>query len=314
MRIAILSVISLVFLMTGCVKQPNYVNSDSKRAIYESVKDTIRDAKIEGDYLYKNGYFLESANAYKSVNFYENRNVVSSNTLKKIKSRADANGKHYYKSALKNMKNKKVALKQLNRLYRNVKSYKNSDELFEVLKEDPKIVLFLESLETPLKKALEKKKSLKNINNALLKLSLYDDSNSVVIEAKNYIRNECRILLHDAVDLYNKQQYSESIRKFQTVQTIYKDSKEIKNYLRKMQSKKSTKRMKKTKNLTKEDKKQKEIILDLIVKGKNHYNKQDFVNAKKAFSKVLNYELDNNTSKTYLEKITRQLETIEQLK
>jgi len=304
----IVSVLVLLFLLTGCIRQENYVKSDSKRLEYKSIKDTIRNSQIEGEYLYNNSYFKESLKAYTSVNFYENKNIIPLRTIAKIKKRALANGKYYYNKALKNKTNKKQMLKELNRVFKNVDSYKNAQELFDELKDDNEISLFLESLENPLKIALLKKKKLATIEKLLKNITIYDDSNSIAIEAKDYIRDELRTIINSAVELYETKQYSKSLTKFKIAKTVYKKSKTLNSYIQKMTQKKKKKKSKTTKI------ERKKIVKKLIIQGRKHYEKQDFENAKKTFSKVLKYESNNNTSKIYLQKIELQLKTLEQLK
>ena len=310
----IFSATIFLFLLTGCIPKANYEKSDSKRLEYKSIKDTIRNYQIEGEYLYNNSYFKESLKAYTSVNFYENRNVISLRKIARIKKRALANGKYYYDKALKNKTNKKQALIELNRVFKNVDSYKNAKELFDNLKEDEEISLFLESLEKPLKEALVKNKSLSTIEKLLKKIALYDDSNSVVIEAKDYIREELRKTINSAVFLYETKSYKKSLDQFKIVKTVYKKSKTINRYIQKMTKKKKSKKVKKVKKQKTTKSERKKIINELIIEGRTYYKQQDFENAKKAFSKVLKYDEENKTSKTYLQKITLLLKTLEQLK
>jgi tetratricopeptide (TPR) repeat protein len=351
MRLYLLLSLLGLLVFTGCGPvKPENLSPDEKRVIYHSVQDEIEQLTAEGDTLYASGYYQAAAEAYELVNFYEDRAVIPTDRIRKIRIRANANGKHYYKRALKYLKkDKKRALHEFNKMMRNDPEYKDGKARFEMLKNDPRIRTFLAKMENDLQKALEKNKGaakdLKRINTALARLVKYDDSNNVAMKAKGIIKAQRRALLNEAVRLYHKGALGKASAKFRLVQSIYKKDRTAEKYLDKIRLKNrladilnrankalaeaayaqaieaaeaaldidaNSKEAKRI--LTAARKGYEKQIPDLINQGITYYGKQDFEKALKAFQAVLIMDPDDNTSLTYIRKIERQLETIKSLK
>lgn len=346
----LLTTLALLFL-TGCGPvKPGSLSPDEKRVIYHSVQDEIEQLTAEGDVLYATGYYAAAAEAYELVNFYEDRAVISTDKIRKIRIRAKANGKHYYNRALKYLKkDKKKALLEFNKMMRNDPEYKDGKSRFEQLKHDPDIRTFLGGLENGLQKALENNfgtaKDLKRITNALDKLVTYDDANSMAVKANEIIKSQRNALLNEAVHLYNKGSLNKAADKFRLVETIFKKDHTAQKYLAKIQAKNELIQVlkqarsalekeefaraieaaehaldidsnnKEAKRIISEaQKKFEKQIPDLIAKGKEYYRNQELDKALKTFQSVLIWDPDDNTSLTFIKKIERQLETLKSLK
>ncbi len=351
MRYTLLLGITALLFFTGCGPvKPENLSPDEKRVIYHSVQDEIEQLTAEGDTLYASGYYMAAAEAYELVNFYEDRAVIPADKIRKIRIRANANGKHYYKRALKYLKkDKKRALHEFNKMMRNDPEYKDGKTRFETLKNDPEIRAYLAKLEKDLQSALNNNmgtaKDLKRINKALDKLKEYDDGNDIAIQAKEIIKAQRSALLNEGVRLYNKGALGKASDKFRLVQSIYKKDRTAEKYLAKISNKNRLGNLLKQakKALDKESyaqaietaeaaldidansKEAKRILTaarkgyekqipDLINQGIDFYGKQDFDQALKAFQAVLIMDPEDNTSLTYIRKIERQLETIKSLK
>ena len=351
MRICLFLAATALLLFTGCgTVNPDSLSPEEKRVIYHSVQDEIEQLIAEGETFYASGYYADAAKAFELVNFYEDRAVIPTDRIRKIRIRANANGKHYYTRALKYLKkDKKRALQEFNKMMRNDPDYKDGEERFEKLKKDPEIHAFLEKLEKALQNALANNKGtakdLTRINTALDKLVVYDDSNPVALNAKEVIKNQRNALLNEAIRLYNKGAYASATKKFELVQSIYKKELTAEKYLAKIGDKNRLAQIlkkaeealvkeeyataiesaedaldldannKEAKRVLSEAKKGYEKqIPDLINQGITFYGKQEFDKALKAFQAVLVLDPDDNTSLTYIKKIERQLETIQSLK
>jgi tetratricopeptide (TPR) repeat protein len=341
-----------LLLLTGCTPEirPENLNPEEKRLIYQNVQDDIGYYTVQGEVLYADGYYAEAANAYEMVNFYEDRAVIPMEKIRKIRLRANANGKHYYNRALSYLKtDKKKALHEFNKMMRNNPDYKDGKKRFDTLKRDPEIREFMAVREKAVQKALlnasGKPDEIKKINAALEKLIHYDDANPVALQAKEYLTVQRNTLLHDAVVHYNKMNLTQATKIFRLVQSVYKKDATAEKYLARIFIKEELARTLKTAQdaLTQEryeeairaaekaldlDSKNSEarrivteaklayekLIPALLEKGKAYYGKQDLENALKAFQAVLIWDPDDNTSLTYIRKIEQQIETIKSLK
>lgn len=351
MRLYLFLAAAALLFFTGCAPiHPDNLNPEEKRLVYQSVQDEIDTYTAQGDLYYETGYYADAAAAYEMVNFYEDRAVIPIEKIRKIQARAKANGKHYYKRALGYLKSDpKKALGEFNKMMRNDPGYKDGKARFEALKKDPAVRKFLAALESSLEKALSRNKGssndIKRINAALQKLIQYDDADPVALRAKEVIQAQRTALLGEAVRLYNQGSLDRAAEKFRLIQNIYQKDAAAEKYLTRILAKQElAKTLKKAREaLAKEDfrlaieaaekaldidsnnKEAQKIIEEaklnfekqipqLIAQGKDYYGKQDLENALKAFQAVLVWDPDDNTSLTYIKKIERQLETIENLK
>ncbi|WP_419770270.1 MAG: hypothetical protein ACNI3C_00305 [Candidatus Marinarcus sp.] len=351
MRLHLLLSLSLMFFFTGCVLvQPNYMTSNDKRLVYQSVQNEIEEYKVQADIYYHTGYYADAANAYEMVNFYEDAIVIPLEKIRATRLKAKKNAKSHYYRALKYLKNnKKRALIELNKTLRNNPNFKDTKIRFETLKKDIKIQAMLnkmeESLKHELNKDLNQANTLKRIEKATNKLSTYDDSNSLVIEAKNTLKKQRELLLSNAITLYNQGNLDSAEKKFQLIQSVYPKDTVCRKYLSNIFAKKDLKiTLQKAKKALKANdlpsvislcekameyapynseartlsqtakKEYEKQIPKLIDEGKTFYNNQDFVNAKKRFQSVLLWDADNGTCLAYIKKIDQQLKTIESLR
>lgn len=349
--LSLLITIPALLLFTGCSLgvQPENLSPDEKRLLYHSVQDEIEQLSAEGERLYDNGYFADAAEAFELVNFYEDRTVIPTARIRKIRIRANANGRHYYDKAERYIKqDKKRALLLYNRMMRNDPDYKDGRERFETLKDDPEIRPFLANQEARLQKALENNmgsaRDYARIDAALEALTEYDDSNPVAQQAKALIKKRRSTLLSEGIRLYNRGAYTRAAERFKLVRSIRPEDRTAEKYLTRIRTKNELGKLLKkariamkqkeygtaytsaeqvlgldahnseAKRIARESKAQYEKqIPELISRGIAHYGRQEFDKALSAFQAVLLLDPDNNTPLTYIRKIERQLATIKSL-
>jgi len=351
MRFNLLYISMVLVLFTGCVATtPDTIKVDDKRLIYQSVQEEIDDYKLQGDVLYSTGYYADAAKAYEMVNYYEGHALIPLEKIRSIHAQAIQAAKTHYDRGVKYTKDKKkLALIEFNKVVCNDPTYKDSVVRYKTLKQDPAIEPFLAKLEESLNKALEgdlsKKETLTRVHTAMNELRLYDETNLVVAKAKEVLKKQRTVLIDEAVGQYNKGSFENATSSFKFIQSVYPKDPIAQKYLSLIYAKKEIHSvLQKAKDALKKgdyssaitfsekaleidphnaealalsDTAKKEYekqIPELITKGKELYNQQDFTNAKKVFQSVLLWNADDNTSLTYIKKIDEQLKTIESLK
>jgi len=341
----------VLVLFTGCVAtNPEAMKVDDKRLIYQSVQEEIDDYKVQGDILTTEGYYADAAKVYEMVNYYEGHTFISLEKIRWIHAQAKQAAKRHYDRGVKYEKEKKkLALMEFNKAVCNDPTYKDSAVRYKTLKHDPEIKPFLTKKEENLNKALEgdlsKRETLTKIHTAMNELRLYDKTNLIVAKAKEVLKKQRTVLVDEAIGQYNKGSFQSATNDFKFIQSVYPKDPIAQKYLSRIYAKKEIHSvLQKAKDALKKDdyssaiafsekalevdphntealalsntakKEYEKQIPELITKGKELYNQQDFTNAKKVFQSILLWNADDNTSLAYIKKIDEQLKTIESLK
>ncbi len=245
MKLIYAAILAAIVFFSGCAPEvrPENMTPDQKRVVYQSVQDEIEYLTNRGDVLYETGYYADAASAFERVNFYEDRAVISEDKIKKIRIRAQANGKHYYNKAVGYLKQgkKKDALYSFNRMMRNDSDYKDGKARFEALKNDPEIKPFLAQLEADLNNALLANKGtakdVAKVDKALSALIDYDDTSAVAKQAAATIETQRSALVNEAVRIYNQGNLDAAADKFRLILSIYQKDHTSDRYLAKILSK-----------------------------------------------------------------------------
>lgn len=337
----------VALLFTGCSLNQNInsLSAQKKFEIYHSVKDEIENYKTEASTYYNNKYFYKAIQAYEKVNFYEGKDVYSQEFINKVKRRANANGIHFYKKAVRfSKKNRIKALYYVNLMMRNTPHFEKGLELKETLLEDKKVSTFISKKENSIEKLISANnldiKTIVSLKKAMKSLSYYDNDNAVLLKAENKIANEHPRLVKKAINLYNQEKFIEAKKEFNLLSSIYPKSKtintylynikqkerlqEAKEYLAKKEYNKALQSAKSVLKINKYNKEAKEIIDTSIVakchltnnlekEGIDYYINQRFDDAKKAFEKIISCKPDDRKAIAYLKKIKQQLNTINKL-
>jgi Tfp pilus assembly protein PilF len=331
-------------------KEVKELDSHDKRLIYRSIKNEISLHSKKGDEDYKNGYYHDAINAYELVNFYEGSNTIPIDKIERMKKVAKYRAKIHYKNAQKYLKSedKRKALIELNSAMMNNPNYKDTKRLYNNLKDDRALKIYINGLENRLEtKIINNKGSfeeLKSIQNSLKNLAKYDYKNESVEKARELLRREKSRLLRNAIDIYKQGKLIKAKKNFSKILSIYpyddtatkymqeiafKQSKKHKLFLahQALQSNeylKAIEHAKQVLQLEPRNKEAKEIIQSAKKKakdavnryvrdGKRYYNNKNLDQAKECFEKALKIDKTNNTSLIYHKKIQRQLQTIRSL-
>ncbi|MBA1433532.1 MAG: hypothetical protein FAF04_08080 [Epsilonproteobacteria bacterium] len=169
MRFIIINILLLLLIfLNGCVNLQKYqenptekkeiriiklnkevkkLDSHDKRLIYKSIKNEICHYHEKGDEDYKNGYYHDAAKSYELVNFYEGYHAIAQKKIDNIKTLAKQRAYLHYKRAKNYLKNdKKRALMEL----MNKPDYKDTRALYETLRNDRAIRIYINALENRL--------------------------------------------------------------------------------------------------------------------------------------------------------------------
>ena len=330
-------------------KEVKKLDSHDKRLIYKSIKNEIRLYHQKGDEEYKNGYYHDAAKSYELVNFYEGHNAISKEKINNIKAEAKRRAYLHYKLAKQYLKkDKKRALIELNTVMMNDPDYKDTKELYEDLRNDRAMRIYINALENSLETKLINNKGsyreLKAIQNSMNNLAQYDYKNKSLQKARELFRRQKSILLKNAIAIYNKGELTQAKRKFLHILSLYPDDATAQKYMERIafkQSKKhnlamANKALKQNnyleaisfakkvlqleprnseakKIIATANKKAKAAVKKLVSEGKRYYNNKNLDQAKQCFEKALKIDKTNNTSLIYHKKIQRQLQTIKSL-
>jgi len=360
MKFYIILILSILIFFTGCsqlnnstpktvIKETQKLKPENKKLIYKTIRDEISMYKLRGDKNYKAGYNYDALLAYEKVNFYEGYDAIPISKIDKINKQARQISKNNYRKLKKyNKKDKKRILLTLNKIMMNNPNYKDTTELFENIREDRKIKIFLNKLKNTLNMEIINNKSTTNnlikINKAYENLIKYDYKNPLAEKARNILEKGHQDLIQDAKNSYNKGDLNIAKRKFTTISSIYKDDNTTSRYLLKIKTKQNiksnlqtAKKALKEKNYIKAMEFSNKIIevernneeantiklkaqngcnqeiSKLIHRGIKSYEQKNLDKAKNNFQEVLILEPNNNTALIYTKKIQRQLQTIKSL-
>jgi len=337
---------------THIIKLNNEVrelNIDDKKLIYKSIKHEIQRHKNEGNNDYKHEYYFDAINSYELVNFYEGYSAISLKKISYIKQRAKQRSIKHYQIAKKYLTtNKKMALRELNIVMMNNPKYKDTTALYNAIKSDRDIKIFINSLENLLETKLVNNngsyKELKSIQYNLKKLAKYDYKNRSVTRARKLLNEKETELIKQAILAYKQEKLNTAKQKFLDILSIYPDNVSAQKYMRMINFKQSKKQnlylahkaLKNNKYLkaiaysrkvlqleanntqaknliVTANKKAKEEVNRLVYEGKRYYNNKNLDKAQHCFEQALKIDHTNNSSLIYSKKIQRQLQTIKSL-
>jgi len=335
--------------ITKLNKEVKELDSHDKRLIYKSIKNEIRLYHKKGDADYKNGYYYDAAKAYELVNFYESYNAINPKKINNIKAKAKRRAYQHYQNAKKYLKtDKKRAIIELNSVMMNNPKYKNTKELYDKLRNDRAMKIYINTLENTLETKLINNQGsyaeLKSIQKSLNNLARYDYKNKSLQKARELLRRQKNVLLKNAIAIYKKGELKKSKHKFIEILSLYPEETTAQKYMTRIAFKQSKKHnlsmanqalqqnhylqaiayAKKVLQLEPYNKEAKKIILTadkkakaavrkLVSEGKRYYNSKNLDQAKECFEKALQIDKTNNTSLIYHKKIQRQLRTIKSL-
>lgn len=351
----------LILFLGGCVNNLNNtkcditqieksLTKDEKKKLYTKIQFEIDNLRDEADTYYAKTYYLKALESYELINFYNGKNIIPLSKIERIKKRIKANQVHYYNKATnkKLSKNKVQQLFYLNELMRNNPKYKDGEQIYKSLREDPEIVELLQRdkdiLYTLLEHDSNNEEQIFKLNNILNKTARYDDMDPLVIKGKELLKQKRYILHKEAVELYKKKRYSLANKKFDFIKTIYKKDRTSDKYLNLISKKNKLTSMeskafaaleksdyqeainlankmltfnnKNTKALNifnKANSELKKEIPKMIRKAVLYYSRQEYKKALNIFQNILKLDSGNNTALTYSKKIKAQLRTIESL-
>jgi len=326
------------------------LDSHDKRVIYRSIKQEIELERDRGDKAYKNGYLHDGINSYELVNFYEGYDAIPSQRISIMKKQAQKRAEIHYKNAISYISHgkKKKALMELNSVIINKPQYKETQKLYQQIKTQRDITIYLHKLENDLdSKILNSSQdyhSLQSIQKASRTLAKYDYKNRSVHNATMFLEKKRELLLNDAIDNYKKGSLSQAKKQFTKILALFEDDATAKKYIQKINFKQSKeqnlhlatqallehqyldalKYANKVLQLERDNTKAKKIIQDATLKakqavkeyvneGKKYYNNKNLDKAKECFEAALKIDKTNNTALIYHKKIQRQLQTIQSL-
>jgi len=357
MHYAFISSLLIVMLFSGCVnlkkeqatptqkkeihitklnKEVKELDSHDKRLIYKSIKNEIRLYHRKGDADYKNGYYYDAAKAYELVNFYESYNAIDPQKIKNIKAEAKRRAYLHYQNAKKYLKtDKKRAIIELNSVMMNNPDYKDTKELYDELRNDRAMRIYINALENALETKLINNHGsyaeLKSIQKSLNNLARYDYKNKSLQKARELLRRQKNVLLKNAIGIYKKGKLKKSKHKFIEILSLYPEETTAQKYMTRIAFKQSKKHNLAMANqalqqnhylqaiayakkiIVTADKKAKATVEKFVSEGKRYYNSKNLDQAKECFEKALQIDKTNNTSLIYHKKIQRQLRTIKSL-
>lgn len=314
MRYAFISLLLIVMLFSGCVnlnKEVKELNAHDKQLIYKSIKNEIRLYHRKGDEDYKNGYYHDALKAYELVNFYEGYNVIDPQKISNIKTEAKKRAYLHYKNATKYLKtDKKRALLELNSVMMNDPDYKDTKELYDKLRNDRAMRIYINALENTLKTELINNQGsyaeLKSIQKSLNNLAKYDYKNQSLQKARELLKKQkymTRIAFKQSKK-HNLAMANQALQQNHYLQAIA--------YAKKvLQLESYNKEAKKI--IIMAEKKAKAAVRIFVSEGKRYYNSKNLDKANQCFEKALQIDKTNNTSLIYHKKIQRQLQTIKSL-
>jgi len=308
-----------LFIITGC-SEKNIKFGINEHLIYQKVLNDVLYYRSYGNETYKQGFYKQTAEAYKKVNFYDGQETYSNEYIKNLENKAKIKGEYYYNLALlainKN-KDKIDAMVFLNKMRCN-NPIKAGEKQFKILKEDEKVKSFLLEKEKYVKSAIQNYdksvKSIGELKKALDELSKYDYFSEVAMEARNIIKNDLSYLVNDTIKIYEKAEYEKARLYFLSLHQVYMNNRTITKYLNLISSKKIIKRplnVKKNEDLPKEVN---EIDISKDLKEAiAFYDNKDLINARKKFKKILSIEPNHKVALVYIKKIDQQLKTLKKL-
>jgi len=360
----------LLFLLSGCAhletkketsqaekkvniqslnKKIEKLNHKDKRAIYQSIKKEVQNYHKLGDKEYRDKHYYNALKAYKRVNFYEGRNVITAKKLHYIEKKAQDRAIYHYKKAkLYLTKDKKRALEELNIVMMNKPQYKDTRELYKRVKNEKMMQIYLNGLKNQLDTQIANYQGSYNELNAIHKslhqLAKYDYQNSSVNKAQNFLESQKSTLKEKAISLYKEHKLTTAKEKFKEILTLYPHDIESVKYFNKIKFKQSkqknlilAKKMLKKKRYKKAityatkvlrlessntqaqqiiddaNKKIEQEIKKGLSDGIRYYNTKHLTQAKECFEKVLKIDSTNSAALIYHKKIQRQLHTIKSL-
>jgi len=303
----------VLITIIGC-SEKNIQIGNKEHLIYQKVLNDVLYYRSYGNETYENGFYKQSVEAYKKVNFYDGKETYSNEYIKDISNKAQIKGEYYYNLALlainKN-KDKIKAMVFLNKMICN-NPIKDGEEQFKILKKDEDVKKFLLEKQKQVKNAIKNyNKSVKSVvelKRSVDELSKYDYFSEVAIEARNIIKNDLSYLINTTVKIYKKEEYKVARQQFLSLHQVYINNRTITKYLNLI----SLKKLEKTKNY-KEDAKVEINIPKDLKQAITYYNNKDLVNARKKFEKILSIEPNHKVALVYIKKINQQLKTLKKL-
>lgn len=302
-----LTFLLLAFIFSGCSAMfyPSTFTPEQKRAVYNSVQENISHRSAQGEMHYAQGYYGAAVEDFEAVNFYEGRTVIPLNRIKKIAEKAEERSAYYYERGMKvRESDKKQALIEFNRMVRCDPKYKDGKAQYEKLKNDKDIVTLLASSESDLNNKLQKNlqtfSALKSLNQSQEELAQYEDSNELVLKAKEILESYRKTNLEKAISLYEDQKYDEAINKFELIQQIYPKEPTAQKYLDQFSAKQDEQRRIRLDHLASVQEGQKRVKL-----ARNALEQKDYCSAMKYASKVLEMEPSNKEGQYILETSTK---------
>lgn len=233
----------VLFIFTGC-SEKNFKFGINEHLIYQKVLNDVLYYRSYGNETYKQGFYKETAEAYKKVNIYDGKETYPNEYIKNLENKAKIKGEYYYNLALlainKN-KDKIKAMVFLNKMRCN-NSTKAGEKQFKILKEDEEVKNFLLEKEKQVKNAIHNYdrsvKSIVELKKAVDELAKYDYFSEVAMEARDIIKNDFSYLVNDAVKIYEKAEYEKARLYFLSLHQVYMNNRTITKYLNLISSKK----------------------------------------------------------------------------
>ncbi len=311
MKLFLLTFILLIFL-GGCSSHYKYLNASQKKEIYKSIQEEIAFEKIRGDLAYLDGFYLDALDAYKKLNYYEEKRQIPLSTMQNIKQQAKQSAKKHYNLAKKFIKAKEYtkALLEYNAVIKSRKYYKDTKQNIKKLKAKREVRLRLIPLQDNLKSALLNNKndfqSIKAIKIFRDALANYDLLNPLLKTADKTINTSTYKLAVFKELKENKMlaKAQQSLKKEDFNKAIMLAKKVLKNNPKSMQAKNIIKQARNESN---------KKIEKLLEKGKKLYDAKKLSEALKVFKKTLKVSPQNSESLIYIRKIKMQLKTIQNL-
>ncbi|MDD2830152.1 MAG: hypothetical protein PHW18_11315 [Sulfuricurvum sp.] len=304
-----LTFLLVAFILSGCssLMIPIFT-PEQKRILYSSVQEDIAHRSAQGEAHYAQGYYAAAVDDFEAVNFYEGRAVIPLNRIKRIAEKAEERSAYYYERGIKMRESdKKQALIEFNRMLRCNPKYKDGKDQYEKLKNDKDIVNLLSAREDDLNTKLQKNNqstpALKSLNQSLEELAQYDDSNFLVLKAREILEGYRKTNLEKATELYEDQKYDEALNKFEHILQIYPKEPTAQKYLDQFASKQEEQKRIKLDHLASAQEGQKKVKL-----ARTAFEQKDYRMAMKYASKVLEAEPNNKEGQYILETSKKQCE------
>lgn len=295
------------FVFSGCSAMfyPSTFTAEQKRMVYTSVQEDISNRSAQGEAHYAQGYYGAAVEDFEAVNFYEGRAVIPLNRIKRIAEKAEERSSYYYERGMRMLESdKKQAIIELNRMMRCDPKYKDGKAQYEKLKNDKDIVVLLSVREAELNTKLQKNSqsisALKSLNQSLEELAQYDDSNLLVIKAREILDGYRKINLEKAIELYEDQKYDEALNKFELIQQLYPKEPTVQKYLDQFASKQEEQRKIKLEHLASAQEGQKRVKL-----ARTALEQKDYCLAKKYAFKALETDPSNKEGQYILDASTK---------